>query len=153
MAGPLTATMAHKLGVPAGLPVAVASGDHQCSFAGTVADYANTVAVNVGTGGQAALHIEAPLPRGSLELRPYIQRGYLLAGVGAVGGRTFRTLRDFFADAIYALADVQPEPRGPVRAARSISSRGASRCRGRYAPTRCFPGRAAGPMPKPPSAS
>ena len=109
MAGSLTATMAHKLGVPAGLPVAVASGDHQCSFAGTVADYANTVAVNVGTGGQAALHIEAPLPRGSLELRPYIQRGYLLAGVGAVGGRTFRTLRDFFADAIHALADVQPD--------------------------------------------
>ncbi len=108
MAGPLTAAMAHKLGVPAGLPVAVASGDHQCSFAGTVADYANTVAVNVGTGGQTALHIEAPLPRGSLELRPYIQRGYLLAGVGAVGGRTFRTLRDFFADAISALADVQP---------------------------------------------
>ena len=108
MAGPLTPAMAQKLGVPAGLPVAVASGDHQCSFAGTVADYANTVAVNVGTGGQAALHIEAPLPRGSLELRPYIQRGYLLAGVGAVGGRTFRTLRDFFADAIQTLADVQP---------------------------------------------
>ena len=91
----------------------MASGDHQCSFAGTVADYANTVAVNVGTGGQAALHIEAPLPRGSLELRPYIQRGYLLAGVGAVGGRTFRNLRDFFADAISALADVQPRQRRP----------------------------------------
>ncbi len=75
MAGPLTAAMAQKLGVPAGLPVAVASGDHQCSFAGTVADYANTVAVNVGTGGQAALHIEAPLPRGSPAVRPYIQRG------------------------------------------------------------------------------
>ena len=109
MAGPLIAAMAQKLGVPAGLPVAVASGDHQCSFAGTVADYANTVAVNVGTGGQAALHIEAPLPRGSLELRPYMQRGYLLAGVGAVGGRTFRTLRDFFADAIYALTEIQPD--------------------------------------------
>ena len=109
MAGPLIAAMAQKLGVPADLPVAVASGDHQCSFAGTVADYANTVAVNVGTGGQAALHIEAPLPRGWLELRPYMQRGYLLAGVGAVGGRTFRTLRDFFADAIYALTEIQPD--------------------------------------------
>lgn len=108
MAGSLTAAMAHKLGVPAGLPVAVASGDHQCSFAGTVAEYANTVAVNVGTGGQAALHIETPLPRGWLELRPYLQRGYLLAGVGAVGGRTFRTLHNFFADALHALADVQP---------------------------------------------
>lgn len=107
MAGSLTTAMAQKLGVPAGLPVAVASGDHQCSFAGTVADYANTVAVNVGTGGQAALHIQAPLAHGSLELRPYMQRGYLLAGVGAVGGRTFRILRDFFGDALYALAEVQ----------------------------------------------
>ena len=108
-AGLLTAAMARKLGVSPGLPVAVASGDHQCSFAGTVADGANTVAVNVGTGGQAALYIDEPLPHGWLELRPYIQRGYLLAGVGAVGGRTFRILRDFLADALFDLAGVQPD--------------------------------------------
>ncbi|MCZ6539125.1 MAG: FGGY-family carbohydrate kinase [Chloroflexi bacterium] len=96
--------MAKKLGATAGIPVAVASGDHQCSFAGTVADYAKTVAVNVGTGGQASVYVDKPVPRGWLELRPYIQSGYLLAGVGVVGGRTFRTLRDFFNSASRVLA-------------------------------------------------
>ena len=107
IAGSLTRAMAQKLGVRAGIPVAVASGDHQCSFAGTVADYPNTVAVNIGTGGQASVYVEAPLERGWLELRPYIQSGYLLAGVGIVGGRTFRSLRDFFSGAIAAIADCQ----------------------------------------------
>ena len=55
VAGRLTDRMAEKLGVTTGIPIAMASGDHQCSFAGTVADYANTVAVNVGTGGQASV--------------------------------------------------------------------------------------------------
>jgi sugar (pentulose or hexulose) kinase len=37
VAGLLSAVMAEKLGARPGIPVAVASGDHQCSFAGTVA--------------------------------------------------------------------------------------------------------------------
>ncbi|MCI0805187.1 MAG: hypothetical protein J4N96_12155 [Chloroflexi bacterium] len=110
VAGQLTDQMAEMLGAKAGIPVAVASGDHQCSFAGTVADYANTVAVNVGTGGQASVYVENPVPRGWLELRPYIQSGYLLAGVGVVGGRTFRTLRDFFNNASRALAGYELDP-------------------------------------------
>jgi sedoheptulokinase len=109
IAGRLTGPMAEKLGVQTGIPVAVASGDHQCSFAGTVADYANTVAVNVGTGGQASVFVERPMPRGWLELRPYIQAGYLLAGVGVVGGRTFRALRDFFNEAISTIAGYEPD--------------------------------------------
>ncbi|MBT4944366.1 MAG: hypothetical protein HOA06_02365 [Chloroflexi bacterium] len=109
-AGQLTPAMAAKLGTKAGLPVSVASGDHQCSFAGTVADYENTVAINIGTGGQASVHVENPTPRGWLELRPYIQSGYLLAGVGVVGGRTFRTLRDFFNNASKAIAGYELDP-------------------------------------------
>ncbi len=109
-AGRLTPFMAEKLGVQTGIPVAVASGDHQCSFAGTVRDYANTVAINVGTGGQASVYVEKPVERGWLELRPYIQSGYLLAGVGVVGGRTFRTLRDFFNNASRVLAGYELDP-------------------------------------------
>ncbi len=109
-AGQLTNEMAAKLGAKAGIPVSVASGDHQCSFAGTVADYGNTVAINIGTGGQASVYVENPTPRGWLELRPYIQNGYLLAGVGVVGGRTFRTLRDFFNNAIRAIAGYELDP-------------------------------------------
>lgn len=109
-AGQLTSQMAEKLGAQAGIPVAVASGDHQCSFAGTVADYQNTIAVNVGTGGQASVYVEKPTPRGWLELRPFIQNGYLLAGVGVVGGRTFRTLRDFFNNASRSIAGYELDP-------------------------------------------
>ena len=110
VAGRLTSATAEKLGVQPGIPVAVASGDHQCSFAGTVADYSNTVAVNVGTGGQASVYVEHPTPRGWLELRPYIQSGYLLAGVGVVGGRTFRTLRDFFGNSVEAFTGTELDP-------------------------------------------
>ena len=109
-AGTLIEPMAAKLGAKAGIPVSVASGDHQCSFAGTVADYENTVAINIGTGGQASVYVENPTPRGWLELRPYIQSGYLLAGVGVVGGRTFRTLRDFFSNANLAIAGYHVDP-------------------------------------------
>ncbi|NQW20982.1 MAG: hypothetical protein HQ477_09750 [Chloroflexi bacterium] len=109
-AGQLTEAKASKLGIKAGIPVSVASGDHQCSFAGTVADYENTVAINIGTGGQASVYVENPTPRGWLELRPFIQSGYLLAGVGVVGGRTFRTLRDFFNNASRVIAGYELDP-------------------------------------------
>ena len=109
-AGTLTTQMAVKLGAKAGIPVSVASGDHQCSFAGTVTDYENTLAINIGTGGQASVYVENPTPRGWLELRPFIQKGYLLAGVGVVGGRTFRNLRDFFNNASKALAGYELDP-------------------------------------------
>ncbi len=109
-AGQLTNAKAAKLGAQAGIPVSVASGDHQCSFAGTVSDYENTVAINIGTGGQASIYVDDPTPRGWLELRPYIQSGYLLAGVGVVGGRTFRTLRDFFNNASRVIVGSELDP-------------------------------------------
>ena len=110
VAGYLGDQMAQKLGVSSGIPIAVASGDHQCSFAGTVIDYCGSVAVNVGTGGQSSVYVENPMPHGSLELRPHIDSGYLLAGVGIVGGRTFRTLRDFFSTVVSELTGTQPDP-------------------------------------------
>ena len=102
-AGSLVPHMAEQLGLNSGIPVSIASGDHQCSFAGTVADYTNSVAINVGTGGQASVYIDNPTQRSWLELRPFIQNGYLLAGVGIIGGRTCRTLRDFFSNANQAI--------------------------------------------------
>ena len=95
VAGHLTAAIAERLGLPAGIPVAVASGDHQCAFVGAVDDHRDSVAINVGTGGQMSAFLEAPLEPGWLELRPAIQAGYLLTGASAVGGRSIRYLRDF----------------------------------------------------------
>ena len=99
VAGPLAAPVASRIGLPSGTPVAVASGDHQCSFAGSVARHAESVAVNVGTGGQMSVFVGDPVEPGWLELRPFMQNGYLLASVGRVGGRNFRYLRDFVAQA------------------------------------------------------
>ena len=105
--GGLTNEFSGITGIKAGTPVSVPSGDHQCAFVGAVDDASNTVAVNVGTGGQASVYIDdlsvlrrdkesGAVDHGWLELRPHIERGYLLAGVGVVGGRTFRALKDFF---------------------------------------------------------
>ncbi len=105
--GGLSDEVAEVIGIKGGTPVSVPSGDHQCAFVGAVSDADDTVAVNVGTGGQATVYVDnlsclsrdesdGSIDHGWLELRPHIEEGYLLAGVGVVGGRTFRTLKDFF---------------------------------------------------------
>ncbi len=105
--GALSKEMSEITGIMNGTPVSIPSGDHQCAFLGAARNPEDTVAINIGTGGQASVYIDhhSVLPRddlhgtvdhGWLELRPHIQKGYLLAGVGIVGGRTFRTLKDFF---------------------------------------------------------
>ena len=106
VAGPLARSFADRLGLPAGTPVAVASGDHQCSFAGSVDRHADSVAVNVGTGGQMSVFVADPLVTKTLELRPFINTGYLLTSAGTVGGRQFRYLREF---TLQAAAVAAPE--------------------------------------------
>ena len=121
--GGLTNQMAKAFSIRSGTPIAIPSGDHQCSFVGAVADANDTVAINIGTGGQATVYVEDPtdlrrnpndgtVDHGWLELRPHIERGYLLAGVGVVGGRTFRALKDFFvrtARNVFELDDVNDD--------------------------------------------
>ena len=121
--GELTDEMSEITGVLAGTPVSVPSGDHQCAFVGAVDDASNTVAINVGTGGQSTVFLDdlsllecdpsdGSIDHGWLELRPHIASGYLLAGVGIVGGRTFRTLKDFFvrtAQNVFGIEDVDED--------------------------------------------
>ena len=75
----------------------VSCGDNQASFAGSVADYEETVLVNVGTGGQVSVHASEVVRAPGLEARPFMDGRYLLVGAGLVGGRTFSWLRDFVA--------------------------------------------------------
>lgn len=118
VAGPLTRYCADRLGLLPGTPVAVASGDHQCSFAGSVARHADSVAVNVGTGGQVSVFTAQPLVTETLELRPFIGAGYLLTSAGTVGGRQFRYLREFVlqAAALAAPVDAACRPHPPADA-------------------------------------
>ena len=121
--GGLTNELSEPFGIQPGTPVSLPSGDHQCAFVGAVRDADDTVAVNVGTGGQASVFIDdysvlrrdpvdGTVDHGWLELRPHIENGYLLAGVGVVGGRTFRALKDFFvrtARNVFELDDVNDD--------------------------------------------
>lgn len=121
--GGLTDEMGRMSGIRPGAPVSVPSGDHQCAFVGAVEAASDTVAINIGTGGQATVFLDdlsvlrrdptdGSIDHGWLELRPHIASGFLLAGVGVVGGRTFRTLKDFFvrtAGTVFDVADVDED--------------------------------------------
>ncbi|MCZ6680011.1 MAG: FGGY family carbohydrate kinase [Candidatus Poribacteria bacterium] len=94
-AGEVTKAVSRQTGLPSGLPVTVACGDNQASFAGSVADYGQSVLINIGTGGQISAFLEEPLLTDALDLRPFVQSGFLLVGAGLCGGRSYRALRDF----------------------------------------------------------
>ncbi len=95
-AGGLTKAVSGQTGLPEGLPVGVACGDNQASFAGSVGDYSDSVLVNVGTGGQVSAYAARAESCGELEARPFMDGGCLLVGAGLVGGRSYAWLRDFF---------------------------------------------------------
>ena len=116
--GELTDEMSEITGIPDGTPISVPSGDHQCAFVGAVEDASDTMAINIGTGGQATVFLDdlsllkhdpsdGSIDHGWLELRPHIASGFLLAGVGVVGGRTFRTLKDFFVRTAQNVFDIE----------------------------------------------
>lgn len=94
--GGVTPTIAERTGLKPGTPVCAACGDNQASFAGSVGDYASSVLVNVGTGGQVSVYMPQAHPTDELEARPFMDGGFLLVGAGLVGGRSYAWLRDFF---------------------------------------------------------
>jgi sugar (pentulose or hexulose) kinase len=96
LCGPLTAARAEQTGLPAGLPVFVGVGDNQASFLGSVAARADSVLVNVGTGGQVAAHADAFHADALLETRPFPGGGFLLVAAGLSGGAAYATLERFF---------------------------------------------------------
>lgn len=94
-AGGLSGEIASKTGLPEGIPVSVGCGDNQASFAGSVASSADSVLVNVGTGGQVSAYEEDASASEALDLRPFLQGGFLLVGSELCGGRSYQVLRDF----------------------------------------------------------
>jgi len=95
LAGHLTAKSAHESGLPVGTPITVACGDNQASFAGSVAEYEDSVLVNIGTGGQVSVYSTDPIRMDGLLVRPYLKSGYLLVGAGLTGGRAYGIWEQF----------------------------------------------------------
>jgi sugar (pentulose or hexulose) kinase len=109
VAGHLCADASQLTGLPEGIPVAVGCGDNQASFAGSVADHADSVLVNIGTGGQISAFVEEPMRGLNLDLRPFLQNGFLVVGAGLCGGRSYRALREFMrrvGEDVFGLAEM-----------------------------------------------
>lgn len=96
VAGVLAADVARRVGLPAGVPVAVALGDNQASYIGSVRDAVGTVLVNIGTGAQVSALAGAYAVAAGIEARPFPGGRYLLVGAGLYGGASYALLRDFY---------------------------------------------------------
>lgn len=95
-AGGLRLEPAQATGLPGGLPVAVALGDNQASFIGSVREPATSLGINVGTGGQISARTDEFHFIPGLENRPFPEGHYLLIGGGLFGGRSYAYLLSFF---------------------------------------------------------
>ncbi len=82
--------------LPTGIPVAVAIGDNQASFLGSVADSESSVLVNVGTGSQVSFATEKSEVISYGEIRPLTDDKYIFVGASLCGGRAYAILKTFF---------------------------------------------------------
>lgn len=82
--------------LPDGIPVAVAIGDNQGSFLGSVADAENSVLVNVGTGSQISFVTGNVQDLSCGEIRPLTDDKYIFVGASLCGGRAYAILKAFF---------------------------------------------------------
>ena len=83
--------------LPSGIPVAVAIGDNQASFLGSVAEPEKSVLVNVGTGSQVSFITNSTTCCEIGEIRPLTDDKYLFVGSSLCGGRAYAILKNFFA--------------------------------------------------------
>ncbi len=105
--------------LPSGIPVAVAIGDNQGSFLGSVADTENSVLVNVGTGSQVSFVTDKVKDLSCGEIRPLTDDKYIFVGASLCGGRAYAILKTFFekcaemlggsSENLYSLMDEKAE--------------------------------------------
>ncbi len=105
--------------LPDGIPVAVAIGDNQGSFLGSVADAESSVLVNVGTGSQVSFVTNKVSDLFCGEIRPLTDDKYIFVGASLCGGRAYAILKAFFekcaemlggkAENLYSLMDEKAE--------------------------------------------
>jgi sugar (pentulose or hexulose) kinase len=87
--GGLAAPMARAVGLPPGLPVLAAIGDHQAAVLGSLPAGERVVQINIGTGGQ----VSWPVPRfvrvEGMDTRPLPAGQLMLTGAGVSGGDAY----------------------------------------------------------------
>lgn len=76
-------------------PVAVAIGDNQASFIGSVRE-PTAILINMGTGSQISVVSDEISTSDEIETRPFLNGKYLLVGCSLCGGKTYAVLENFF---------------------------------------------------------
>lgn len=84
------------IGTCQGIPVAVAVGDNQASFLGSVSDNSDSALVNIGTGSQISAVSEYRVATPQTEIRPFIEGKYLVCGSTLCGGFAYSMVEAFF---------------------------------------------------------
>ncbi len=110
-AGQISQAMSEQTGLPSGIPVAPAIGDHQASFLGSVADRSTSVLLNIGTGAQVAVFTDGIDFAAPIELRPFPISGNLLSNVGLAGGWSFQIVENLIRQIgrdVFGLKDDAP---------------------------------------------
>ena len=95
LAGYVRADMASACSLPVGLPVAVALGDNQASFIGSVPSFDSSVLFNMGTGGQVSCAVDRYQLCEGLDTRPLLPNYWLQVGSSLCGGSSFKILAAF----------------------------------------------------------
>lgn len=100
------------LGDYRGIPVAVALGDNQAGFYGTVGMEERSLLLNMGTGGQVSMICSRYRKIPGIETRPYVKGKYILVGASLCGGRAYGILENFFRSYGTALTGKEEEQYG-----------------------------------------
>lgn len=86
-----------------GVPVTLSVGDNQAGMVGAVQDTKDTILINVGTSAQISIATDKVIQiNKSIEVRPYIDNEYIIAGSALCGGCAYKVLEEFFRS--YAVA-------------------------------------------------
>ena len=93
---PLVTSESKFIGTCGGIPVAIALGDNQASFLGSVSDHQSCALVNIGTGSQISAVSEYGEAAPDIEIRPFIEGKYLICGSALCGGFAYSMVEAFF---------------------------------------------------------
>lgn len=108
LAGCLSPQAAAATGFSSGIPVAVAMGDNQASFLGSVPKPRQSVLLNVGTGAQCSVMMDVFMRLPELDTRAFPGNRLLLVGAGLFGGRSYAYLQRLFQQVGAELLGTQP---------------------------------------------
>lgn len=87
--GGLTPEFAERTGLPVGLSISSAIGDHQAAVLGSLPAGEEAVQVNIGTGGQVSIPIATFLRTSTSDTRYLPDNRFLLVGAGMAGGDAY----------------------------------------------------------------